>query len=196
MASFRRFFYLAVNLKGDIIKVLNSRVVNTLSKILNLKSKSRFDSESFALLRQFAETLATGNDIDKDLCVVLRKRIDTAAGKEEASPLRSRRRSLNSYSSLRSIKFDIIEDTARDIAEQFTLVCFSKFQSIPLDVLVKKRFEKETDANETPLGRFIGFFNDVRNLLHIDSSFDCSATKLQLFLEFALDLHPNRHEHL
>jgi hypothetical protein len=153
---------------------LNSRVVNTLSKILNLKAKSKFDSECFVLLRQFAETLATGNDIDKDLSAVLRKRIETAVGKDEASPLRSRRRSLNSYSSLRSIKFDIIEDTARDIAEQFTLVCFSKFQAIPLDVLVKKKFEKETDANETPLGRFIGFFNDVRKLLYIHCLFRIS----------------------
>jgi hypothetical protein len=63
--------------------------------------------------------------------------------------------------SYRIVKFDLLEEPTRDIAEQFTCICSQKFIEVPLDVLMKKRFEKETDKHETPLGKFIGFFNEV-----------------------------------
>jgi alkyl hydroperoxide reductase subunit AhpC len=129
--------------------------------MMNLKPQIKESSECMRMIREFAGTLSDGNQVDKDVSAVLFKRMShvTSAGKED-SPMSGRKRSNSMYNGMKSIKFDIIEDTARDIAEQFTLVSFESFKRIPMDVLIKKRFEKQTDATETPLGRFVNFFND------------------------------------
>jgi hypothetical protein len=161
--------------------------------MMNLKPQIKESSECMRMIREFAGTLSDGNQVDKDVSAVLCKRMShvTSAGKED-SPMSGRKRSNSMYNGMKSIRFDIIEDTARDIAEQFTLVSFESFKRIPMDVLIKKRFEKQTDATETPLGRFVNFFNDVcQALLKITN---CSAlTKISEFSEFTLDLHTNCH---
>jgi hypothetical protein len=141
------------------------RLANTLGKVMHLKPKVYKDPECANVMKNFVQTLsANGNQIDKELSGLLMKRIDFQnigqgddVNKKRMLSTRLRTSGPISY---RIVKFDLLEEPTRDIAEQFTYICSQKFIEVPLDVLMKKRFEKETDKHETPLGKFIGFFNE------------------------------------
>lgn len=60
-----------------------------------------------------------------------------------------------------SEKFNIMQDSAIDIAEQLTLRDYEMFQAIPIELFQKKRFEKGMEDPTTPLGLFIAKFNEV-----------------------------------
>jgi hypothetical protein len=135
---------------------------------MHLKPKVYKDPECAKVMKQFVKTLSeNGSQIDKELSGLLMKRIDfqnIGQGDDiNKNRMLSSRLRTSGPISFRIVKFDLLDEPTRDIAEQFTCICSQKFNEVPLEVLMKKWFEKATDKHETPLGKFIGFFNEVRN---------------------------------
>ncbi len=123
-------------------------------------------------LLAFIDELNKGSESDQSCAAHLKQRLDEIKGSTkpvennevqkspsligEANPGKA-----DAVAYVTSEKFNIMQDSAIDIAEQLTLRDYEMFQAISIEVFQKKRFEKEMEDLTSPLGLFIAKFNEV-----------------------------------
>lgn len=122
-------------------------------------------------LLAFVDQLKKGSESDQSCAAHLKQKLDeiqkskadtskqvlkTSSSLAEGNPGKA-----DAVAYVTTEKFNIMQDSAIDIAEQLTLRDYELFQAIPIAVFQKKRFEKEMEDRTAPLGLFIAKFNEV-----------------------------------